>query len=374
MRNNTFRTLIALFLVISISEVLLLSLQQYHLFGAHSISTTAIHLLLVASLLTLYLYRRFGYYSVDSIPAIHHPESTYKYALDQHSIVAMTDTSGKIIDLNDKFCEISGFRREELLGNDHRIINSGTQDKSYWKSMYRSVAKGNIWKDEVMNKAKDGHYYWVDTTIIPLMSEAGKPYRYIAIRTDITQQKNLQFAFEKANKQLIELCQLDQLTGIANRRAYEDRLNIEIQSAQRSGQPLSMLLIDIDDFKLVNDQYGHDTGDQVLKHVANIIKDSVPRATDFVARFGGEEFIILLPSTEASGTFQVAERIHENLKNRPVENLPAISQIKISVSIGISSITHLAVDKELLFKQADKALYQAKNNGKNTTIAFRQES
>lgn len=141
--------------------------------------------------------------------------SDYKHALDESAIVAITDQKGIIIHANDNFCKISKYSKQELIGQDHRIINSGFHPKEYIRDIWTTIANGKIWKGELKNKAKDGATYWVDTTIVPFLNKEGKPYQYIAIRSDITCRKKAEenlikysSALEITNKQLIDFCNI----------------------------------------------------------------------------------------------------------------------------------------------------------------------
>jgi two-component system CheB/CheR fusion protein len=167
-----------------------------------------------------------------------------RYALDQSAIVAVTDQRGVITYVNDQFCEISKYSKEELVGQDHRIINSGFHPKEFIRDLWRTIAQGQVWRGELRNRAKDGTIYWVDTTIVPLVNAAGKPHQYLAIRSDITQRKAVE-------QQLADQAALAQLGQLATVVAHEVRNplagvkgSLQILRSRTATAPEDRLIID----------------------------------------------------------------------------------------------------------------------------------
>ena len=283
-----------------------------------------------------------------------------KLALDEHAIVSITDVAGKMTYVNDKFCKISQYSKEELLGQDHDLVNSGYHPKGFFKEMYTAISHGNIWHHEVCNKAKDGSLYWVEMTIVPFKNTWGKIYQYIAIRTDITARK-------KSELEIQNLAFNDPLTGLANRRMFMERLNDSLTSDVLNEKHGAIMFVDLDNFKILNDTKGHNIGDQLLIEVGRRIKNCV-REGDTVARLGGDEFVILVENLSAihEEAYAIVDRLSRKILNETTQPylLNGIEHYSSS-SMGVTMFcdSSLAIDE--LLKRADTAMYQAKKAGRN---------
>ncbi|OZB37306.1 MAG: hypothetical protein B7X44_02695 [Halothiobacillus sp. 15-55-196] len=293
-----------------------------------------------------------------------------KSALDAHAIVATTDAKGVITSINKKFCQISKYSPEELIGKTHRVINSGYHPKSFFNDLWKTISSGKVWTGEICNRAKDGSIYWVVTTIVPFFSatslgKSAKPDRYLAIRADITEQK-------RAQQEAQKMAFYDVLTGLPNRRFMVERLDIAIANTSRNQNFCSLMLLDIDHFKYVNDTYGHDQGDELLRQVAARLNGCAHK-TDTIARMGGDEFVVIfadLGTDRANALVRsndLAEKIRETLAEPyHLKDITVFS----SSSIGCVMFHDESLSGDETLKRADIALYSAKSLGRNRVQYF----
>lgn len=295
---------------------------------------------------------------------------SYWDALDQQTIIAVTDCSGKITQVNDLFTKISGYSQEELIGQDHRIINSGYHPKSFWIDCWRTVAQGEIWRGEVCNRAKDGSLYWVNSSIGPVCDAEGTITGYVAVRVDITEQK-------RAEEQLRKAAYADDLTGLANRTFFLDTLRDALAATEPGAESgYAVLFIDIDRFKFINDTIGHVVGDSILLEIANRLRMVVGATTtsdgrrpeSLLARFGGDEFAVLVDGiTGAEDAAAVGEKLL-GVFAEPV--YPEGREIFLTASVGIAASYDPTDEAEEILRRADIAVYEAKLAGRGRQVQF----
>lgn len=411
------------------------------------------------------------------------------FALDQSSIVAITDPQGTILHVNELFLKISQYTAEELIGQNHRIINSGYHSKEFFKEMWRTIGFGKVWRGEIRNKTKHGDLYWVDTTIVPFLDEKGKPYQYISIRNDITHRKKMEKELQqreelyrlitenssdlisvvdttgifqyvspshkiitgfdigeltsrslfeyihpkdrnrikhalenskkssyttliefklktktddyidvettinsmpikqrhentrllvmrdisqrKKSEKIIEhLAFHDSLTDLPNRRLFLRRIEEDLMQASYEGTKIAVLFLDVDRFKIINDSFGHELGDNVLLEAVTRIKKQI-KAEDFLARFGGDEFTMLLTDIESKDEVEeMVERIKQDF-TRPFKI--GNKSYPLTFSIGIALYPEDGKSINELIGRADTALYHVKERGRGNYAFFSKE-
>ncbi|KEA62232.1 Two-component response regulator [Marinobacterium lacunae] len=211
----------------------------------------------------------------------------------------------------------------------------------------------------------DGEYVWV-RDVVHVIRENGVTKALVGFIFDISERKQMEEELRIANKKLEQLSFQDGLTGVANRRLYDQTLEREWARALRNGTPISLIVIDIDHFKDYNDQCGHLQGDECLKLVANALQDVASRSTDFFGRYGGEEFVLLLPDTGREAARDIAERCRRKVIDLAIPHPASSVGNQLTISAGVASITpDEGVEPSSLFGMADRMLYQAKRNGRN---------
>ncbi|HEY1588732.1 MAG TPA: sensor domain-containing diguanylate cyclase [Rhodanobacter sp.] len=217
---------------------------------------------------------------------------------------------------------------------------------------------------------KSGEYVWIRDVVHVVRNADGSVDSLIGFMFDISERKRTEQKLIDMQKELEELSFKDGLTGVANRRRFDAIMELEWANARRNRQPLSLVMLDIDYFKQYNDHYGHLEGDQCLKLVAHALGKAATRARDFVARFGGEEFVLVLPETDESAATKIAERCRELISNERIPHARSGIIPLLTVSVGVGTTIPGHGDEPLPFiETVDKRLYQAKQRGRNTIVA-----
>ncbi|WP_158236019.1 EAL domain-containing protein [Hydrogenovibrio sp. SC-1] len=275
--------------------------------------------------------------------------------------ILITDPSGVILNVNQAFEKITGYKKAEALGNTPKLLNSGKQDKDFYEEMWRQLIEDGKWSGEIWNKRKDGRIYPEKLTISAIYNKDDTIKNYIALFSDITVEK-------EQRSQLELIAHYDMLTGLPNRMLFADRLNQAIASAKRHATSIAVLFIDLDGFKAVNDQHGHQAGDYLLRTIAKRFKSAI-REEDSISRYGGDEFVAVILNADHLKTLTPLLKRFLDHANEPI--LYQDMTFSVSASIGVTFFHHHQdLDAEQVIRQADQAMYQAKMRGKNQTYVF----
>jgi len=272
-----------------------------------------------------------------------------------HEGIMICDAGCTIIDVNPTFTEITGYSREEVLGQNPRMLASGRQNPAFYQSMWQTIRAQGHWEGELWNRHRNGSAYAERLTISAVTDQQGEVSHYIGTFTDITCVIN-------QREQLEFLAHYDALTKLPNRALLADRLQQTLAQAARNGSLVAVCYLDLDGFKAVNDELGHEAGDALLIEIAHRLRDCV-RAGDTVSRLGGDEFVLLLGDVGSAGECeQVIQRVLASVAGPIALGSQARN---VSGSIGVAFYPEHATDPDVLLRLSDQAMYAAKQAGKN---------
>lgn len=286
----------------------------------------------------------------------------YIELVDENVLISHTDLEGVVTSVSQAFCKLSGYTSEELIGNKYNLLRDPLTPNALYEELWNTIQSGNVWRGEIRNVTKSGDYYWVDSTIYPDYDENGMIIGYNAIRLEITSKKLLE-----------ELSITDALTKLYNRRYFDNIFDKEINRTKRDKKIFALLSLDVDNFKLYNDTYGHQMGDKVLFSVASILKQNMKRATDAAFRLGGEEFSAIYIVEDENDVYRVAETIRNDLETLHIEHTGNSASPFVTASFGVIYIDfakneNIVAEQTTLYRRADELLYKAKASGKNIVI------
>ena len=297
----------------------------------------------------------------------------FRHALEQSpSSIIITDPSGRIEYVNYQFTNITGYVLEDVRGKTPRILKSGETFEDVYSRMWERIKEGETWKGEILNRRKNGEQYWAYELIAPVLDANGQVSHFISIQQDITERKHTESELRLMNTrlqlQLMEIEHLhdqlreeairDSLTRLFNRRYMEETLDREISRADRKPGSISVVMMDVDLFKSINDTYGHQAGDTVLQTLGTLLLENT-RISDIACRYGGDEMVVVMPGASLQDAAHRAEEWRAAFSL--LEFSLGDERVKTTLSLGIASFPdHTRVPNELL-GAADKALYRAKS-------------
>lgn len=303
------------------------------------------------------------------------------HALDLHLMVSETAADGTIMTGNSAFFAANGYAPEELIGQSYRNLTIEIPGQGSMDAALETIREGRAWRGTLQNRRKSGELYWVSATIVPFPDVWGRVSRYVTLMTDISEsillsakvanEQRLREDLTNLNQSLVTEATTDPLTGRPNKRAFDLFMPQAVAVSKDDQKPLSVMMLDIDYFKQINDSYGHPAGDAVLREVSHRWEREI-RGSDMLARIGGEEFCVVLPRTTTDQARRLAEKLCKltaavtiDFENSPGE----IISIPVTVSIGVATADPAdALGTDKLMHAADTALYEAKNSGRNRVV------
>lgn len=287
----------------------------------------------------------------------------YQASEQSPASIVITDVEGKIQYVNSKFETMSGYKKEEVIGKNPRILKSGYTTDTDYKNLWKTLTSGKEWQGEFHNKRKNGELYWERALISPILNSAGVITHYVAVKEDITEEKQQQTLLKYQAK-------YDYLTKIPNRNYALEKVNKLLTQAKEDSNNIGLMFIDLDHFKEVNDTLGHDFGDELLVEATNRMKYEL-RSTDILARLGGDEFFVAIPMVKSRNELGIiADKIIKIL-NKPFHLFD--KEVLISASIGITIFPEDGRELKQLIRNADLAMYQAKKKGRNQYQFYQQK-
>lgn len=278
--------------------------------------------------------------------------------------IVITDPEGVIVEVNDSFCRMTGYSRDDAIGQNSRILQSGRQNAAFYQQMWLDICQQGFWSGEIWNRRKNGEIYAELKTISSIKDERGNLKNYVGLATDITTLKEHQ-------RELEHVAHYDPLTGLPNRLLFSDRLEQAMQRCEWEGKSLCVVYIDLDGFKLINDTYGHAAGDALLVTLSQRMQGAL-RDGDSLARMGGDEFVVVLLDLEnPDDCLAILNRLLL-AASEPVwvRSSSGNTQARVSASIGATIYPRDSADADLLLRHADQAMYLAKQAGKNQYHLF----
>ena len=277
--------------------------------------------------------------------------------------ILITDPQGDVIEANDTFLALTGYARDEVLGRNPRFLSSGEQRPEFYREMWQSLLQSGFWRGELVNRRKDGTLYVQQTSISAVRDRQGRVLNFIGLSSDIS-------ALRESQNRLEQMAYFDTLTGLPNRRMLSDRLHQALAQARRSEKLLAVCYLDLDEFKAINDTWGHAAGDALLVEASRRLLGHV-RAGDTVSRLGGDEFVLLLGTLTS---FEECETALERIRSAMVR--PFVlkeGDARVSCSMGVTLYPMDGADPDMLLRHADQAMYLAKQGGRNRFTLFDAE-